>query len=1062
MTAWFAFLVRRRLLVLMVALAAAAGGIANLRGLPIDAVPDISPKQVMILTLSPGLGPLEVERLVTFPVENAMAGAPGLTGVRSTSRAGVSAVYVTFDESMAVTEARAEVYQRLPQARSLMPAGVGDPQMGPMATGLGEIYQFELRGPAYTPMQLKRVLQWTIAPRLKLTPGIADVNIYGGEMPTYEVCVSADALRRYGVTLAQVYAALADNNAARGGAYIEHNDQQEVIRGLGLARGPEDIGTIVVATGPGGVPVTLATLGAVAEAPKVRLGAVTHDAAGETVVGIALMRYGENASAVVEQVKMTLDALRPQLPPGIAIVPYYDRSALVDRTIHTVARNLLEGAVLVIVVLLLLLGNLRAGLIVAAAIPLAMLMAFAGMRLLGLSGNLMSLGAIDFGLIVDGAVVMIENVMRARGEHPDRAAATLVRDAAAEVARPVTFAVAIIILVYVPILALQGVAGKMFAPMALTVILALGSALLVTLTLMPALAAIFLAGRGVGERETRLVRWMRAVYTPVLRRAERHAVLTVAATLALFAGSCVLATRLGGEFLPKLSEGSIVVTSEKLPGINLDASLATMRRIERVLASFPEVKRVVSLTGSAEIPTDPMGVESTDSFITLADPATWTTAATQDGLVAAFDRRLRDEVPGVAYSFSQPIQMRMDDLLEGVRGDVAISLYGDDLKVLKDTADAIVRAVSGIDGAADVKAEAQAGMPALSIQVDRTRAARYGINVSDVLDVVESIGGRTSGMVYGDDNSVTEIVVRLDPADRGDIERIRALPVGRSRRDPGHEAGAAPMVPLSLVATVDVASGPAQISRERLQRRISVQANVRGRDVQSFVDAARRAVADQVKLPPRYALVWSGQFQNLQEATARLALVVPAALAAVLGLLTLMFGDLRRAALIFLNVPMAATGGILALVLRDMPFSISAAIGFIATFGIAILNGVVLTSYIRDLERAGLDPRAAATRAAEMRLRPVMMTALVAALGFLPMALSTSAGAEVQRPLATVVIGGLISATVLTLVVLPAVYPAVVGLRLPGRRGASAAETGAAGPGGAGERPAARRARSGA
>ena len=1027
MKSWFTFLVRRRFVVLVIALAAAVGGIANLEGLSIDAVPDISPKQVMILTLSPGLGPLEVERLVTFPVENAMAGAPGLSTVRSTSRAGVSAVYATFDEAVSITSARAEVFQRLPQAKSLMPAGVGDPQMGPMATGLGEIYQFELRGPAYTPMQLKRILQWTIAPKLKLTPGIADVNIYGGQMPTDEVRVSAEALRRYGVTLAQVYTALAENNAARGGAYIEHNDQQETIRGLGLAKSPEDIAAIVVATGPGGVPVTLGTLGTVQEAPKVRLGAVTHDAEGETVVGIAMMRYGANASDVVEDVKKTVADLRQQLPPGVEIVPFYDRSTLVARTIHTVEHNLLEGAVLVIVVLLLLLGNLRAGLIVAAAIPLSMLMAFAGMRLLGLSGNLMSLGAIDFGLIVDGAVVMIENVLRARGEHPDRPAHDLIRDAAAEVARPVIFAVAIIIIVYVPILALEGVAGKMFAPMALTVILALGSSLLVTLTLMPVLAAIFLAGRGVGERETRLVHAVRGAYTPVLRWAERHALVTVLTVAALFAGSCVVATRLGGEFLPKLSEGSIVITSEKLPGIALDASLATVTRIEQVLKSFPEVKRIVSLTGSAEIPTDPMGVESTDSFITLANPSIWTTADSQEGLVAAFDKRLREEVPGVAYSFSQPIQMRMDDLLEGVRGDVAISLYGDDLKVLKDTADSIVRAVSGIQGAADVKAEAQAGMPALAIQVERAKAARYGINVSDVLDVVESIGGRTAGMVYGDDNSITDIVVRLDPADRSDIERIRALPVGR----PGKEAGPAMTVPLAMVASVEVTSGPAQISRERLQRRISIQANVRGRDVRSFVDAAQKAVSDQVKLPPRYALQWSGQYQNLQEATARLSVVVPAALAGILVLLVVMFGDIRLAGLIFLNVPMAATGGILALAVRDMPFSISAAIGFIATFGIAILNGVVLTSYIRDLEGSGLDPREAATRAAEMRLRPVMMTALVAALGFLPMALSTSAGAEVQRPLATVVIGGLISATLLTLVVLPAVYPIVATLRLP-------------------------------
>ncbi|MBY0260290.1 CusA/CzcA family heavy metal efflux RND transporter [Methylobacterium sp.] len=1025
MNAWFALLIRRRWLVLVLALAGAIGGIVNLEGLSIDAVPDISPKQVMVLTLSPGLGPLEVERLVSFPVENAMAGAPGLTGIRSTSRYGVSAVYVTFDDALSITEARAQVFQRLPLAKATMPAGVGDPEMGPMATGLGEIYQFEVRGPGYAPMALKRILQWTIAPKLKLTPGITDVNVYGGEMPTYEVRIAAESLHRYGVTMGQVYTALAENNAARGGAYLEHNDQQEVIRGLGLAKGTADLAGIVVTTGPGGVPVTVATLGEVVEAPKVRLGAVTHDAAGETVVGIAMMQQGENASAVVERVKQTIADLGAQLPPGVEIVPYYDRSTLVARTIRTVAHNLMEGAVLVIVVLLLLLGNLRAGLVVAAAIPLSMLMAFAGMRLFGLSGNLMSLGAIDFGLIVDGAVVMIENVLRARGEHPDRPAETVIREATVEVARPILFAVAIIILVYLPVLALEGVAGKMFRPMALTVILALAGSLVLTMTLMPALAAIVLAGPGIGERETRLVHWVRGAYTPVLRLAERRTGLTVLVTLGVFAGSCWLATRLGGEFLPKLSEGSIVITSEKLPGINLDASLKVMHRIEQTLKTFPEVKRVVSLTGSAEIPTDPMGVESTDSFITLTDPATWTTARTQEGLVAALDKRLRAEVPGVSYAFSQPIQMRMDDLLEGVRGDVAISLYGDDLAVLKDKADAIVRAVSGVSGAADVKAEAQAGMPALSVQVDRAAAARYGVNVGDILDVVESIGGRSAGMIYGEDNSITDIVVRLRPGDRGDIARIRDLPVGRSGKA---------LVPLSLVASVEVATGPAQISRERLQRRISVQANVRGRDVQSFVRDAQAAVKAEVSLPPRYALQWSGQFQNLQEATARLSVVVPAAMGAILVLLVVMFGDIRLAGLIFLNVPVAATGGIVALYLRDLPFSISAAIGFIATFGIAILNGVVLTSYIRDLERLGLDPREAATRAAEMRLRPVLMTALVATLGFLPMALSTSAGAEVQRPLATVVIGGLVTATLLTLVVLPALYPYLAHLRLPGRR----------------------------
>ena len=1021
MNRWFGMLIAHRWIVLAIALLGAAGGFVNLRGFSIDAVPDISPKQVMILTVSPGLGPLEVERLVTFPIENAMAGVPGLKDVRSTSRFGVSAVYVTFDASVVLTDARSQVFERLADARATMPSGVGEPHMGPTATGLGEVYQFEVRGLGYPAMELRRLLQWTIAPQLRLTPGVADVNIYGGEMPTFEVQVSVDALRRYGVTFAQVYAAIGANNAARGGASIEHNDQQEVISGLGLVKSTADLAKTVVTTGEGGIPVTLDMLGKVVEAPRARLGAVSHDAAGETVVGVTLMQYGSNANEVVGAIKATLDKVAGQLPPGVEIKPYYDRSALVDRTIHTVAHNLGEGAALVVVVLLVLLGSIRAGLLVALAIPLSMLMALGGMRTLGLSGNLMSLGAIDFGLIVDGSVVMIENVLRARAHAPDRPAVDVIREAAAEVARPILFAVAIIILVYLPILALSGVAGKMFRPMAITVILALASALVLTMTVTPALAAAFLSGVRVKERETFVIRAIRRGYTPLLKLAGRHALVTLTISLALFAGSCVLATRLGGEFLPQLAEGSIVVTSEKLPGINLDASLRTVRQIETALKTFPEVKKVVSLTGSAEIPTDPMGVESTDSFITLSAPATWTTATTQDGLVAAFETKLKADVPGVAYNFSQPIQMRMEDLLEGVRGDVAISLYGDDLKVLESKAAEIAHVVEQVRGAADVQPEAQAGMPGLTIAIDRAKAARYGVNASDILDTVESIGGRVTGMVYGDDNSITDIVVRLAPGDRDDVERVRSLPAGMNGKR---------LVPLSMVASVDVGTGPAQISRDRLQRRISIQANVRGRDPQSFVAEAQAAVRDKVKLPPRYSVEWSGQFKNFQEATARLSIVVPVALAAILLLLVIMFGNVRLAALIFLNVPIAATGGIVALTLRGMPFSISAAIGFIATFGIAILNGVVLTSYIDHLRKEGADARTAATRAAEMRLRPVVMTAMVATLGFLPMALSTSAGAEVQRPLATVVIGGLISATLLTLVVLPAIYPAIADARL--------------------------------
>ena len=1019
---FFEAVVARRWLVLVLALAVIAGGALNLRGFAVDAVPDISPKQVMILTVAPGLGPLEAERLVTFPVENAMAGIPGATDIRSTTRFGVSAVYVTFTDGTDIGTARSMVLERLVQAKEMLPPGVGSPQMGPMATGLGEVYQFEVRGPGHSPMELRQVLQWTVAPKLRLVPGITDVNIYGGQLRTFEVRIGTEALRARGLSLQQVFAALADNNATRGGAYIERGDEQQVVRGMALASGPADIAAVVLATAPDGTPVTVGTLGEVVEAPKVRLGAVTHDGQGETVVGIALMQYGDNASQVIAGVKAAVDEIGKQLPPGIELRPYYDRSDLVDRTISTVEHNLLEGAVLVVAVLLLVLGNLRAGLIVAVAIPVSMLMAFAGMRAFGLSGNLMSLGAIDFGLVVDGSVVMIENVLRRRaaGMDDDHPRASAWR-AAAEVARPVTFAVLIISVVYLPVLSLSGVEGKMFRPMAAAVVLALLSSLLVTMTVMPALAAVFLTGKP-GEKETWLMRGARWAYTPMLRRAENHPFLALALAAGLFATALFFGVRLGGEFLPQLAEGSVVVTSEKLPGINLDASLRTVGQIERVLRSFPDVSRVVSLTGSAEIPTDPMGVESTDSFVTLKPQGEWTTAKTQDGLVSAFEAKLKETVPGVAFTFSQPIQMRMEDLLQGVRGDVALTIYGDDLSTLRDLADQAAQAVGGVEGAADVKPEAQGGMPALTVQVDRARVARYGLNAAEVLAVVEAIGGRTVGTVYGADGQQTDIVVRLPADERSSAQRLADLPVGDA---------SGRTVKLSEVADVSVSDGPAQISRDRLQRRISVQTNVRGRDVQGFVIDAQKAVADKLHLPPRYAVQWSGQFQNLQDATARLSVVVPAALAAIFLLLYLNFGSIRLSLLIFLNVPMAATGGIAALVLRGLPFSISAAVGFIATFGIAILNGVVLTSYVEAERRGGKGARDAAAAAAEARLRPVLTTALVASLGFLPMAISTSAGAEVQRPLATVVIGGLLTATLLTLLLLPALYPAVMEARLP-------------------------------
>ena len=1023
MKGFFAALVARRWLVLVLALAVLAAGWFNLRQLAIDAVPDISPKQVLILTEANGLGPLEVERLVTIPIEMQMTGLPLLKDVRSKSRFGLSAVYVTFEDSADVQTARAEVYQRLQQAQAMMPPGVGTPVEGPFATGLGEILEFELRGPGYTPMQLYQMLQFRIVPQLRLVPGIVDVNIYGGDLQTFEVQVSPERLQAQGISLPQVFAAIQANNTSRGGAYIERNDMQEIVRGLALAQGQSDIADIVLKTAPaGGVPVTVGDVASVRLAPKVRLGAVTHDGRGETILGVADMQFGLNASEVLGPLKAKIAEVQKTLPPGVGIDIFYDRAGLIQRAIHTVAHNLGEGALLVVGILLLMLGNFRAGLIVATVIPLAMMMAFAGMRALGISGNLMSLGALDFGLIVDGAVVLVENVLRRQTEGGGKdSPKDVVPGAAAEVARPVIFSVAIITLVYLPVLTLQDIEGKTFRPMALTVMLALVSALLITMLVIPAMCAAFL-GKRAAQKDAFMVRWARRGYTPVLRRTTAHPWLTVGIAALLFAGSVFLATRLGGEFIPQLSEGAIVVTSNKPPSINLDASIRIVTQIERVLRSFPDVATVVSQTGSAATPTDPMGVQSTDTYVILKPQGQWKTASTQNGIRTAMEQKVKAAIPGVSFEFSQPIQMRMDDLLQGVRSDVALSFYGADLQTLRDLADKAVSVIRSIKGAADVRSEQEGGLPALTIQVDRAKLARFGLNASDVLAVVGAVGGHTVGTVYGQDQTETPIVVRLPPDARASAERVRDLPVGLTDGQ---------AVPLSEVASVSVADGPAEITRDKLKRRIDVDINVQGRDVQSFVTAAQKAVAKQVKLPSEYTLEWSGMYQNLQSATARLAVVVPAVLALIFLLLYLNFGSLRLSALIFLNVPMAATGGIAALVLRGMPFSVTAGIGFISTFGIAILDGVVLASYIEEERAAGKDPAEAARNAAEKRLRPVLTTALVASIGFLPMAVSTSAGSEVQRPLATVVIGGLITATLLTLLVLPSLYPVVVNMKLP-------------------------------
>lgn len=1008
------FSLKYRFLVIVLTLLLIGVGIYSLGKLPIDAVPDVTPNQVLIITRAPGLGPIEVERFVTFSVESAMSGLPGIQTIRSTSRFGLSVVYVFFDESMDIYFARRLVLERLPQAREAIPAGFGVPEMGPISSGLGEIYQFEVKGNA-SPMELRSILDWEIAFKLRSMPGVVEVNSFGGELKTYEIQLEPDKMVGFNISLQQVVEALEANNSAKGGAYIEHNGEQQVIRGEGLVETLNDISNIIVETSESGVPVFVRNLGEVQFAPRVRQGAVTRDGRGEVVTGVVLMLIGENSRAVSQRIGEEMEKIKKSLPPGITVDNYYNRTDLVQKTIRTVSQNLIEGGLLVVAVLLLLLGNFRGGLIVASAIPLAMLAAFTGMLYAGLSGNLMSLGAIDFGLIVDGSVVMIENIVRKLSERKGGDSTSTrhtILEAAKEVAKPVFFGVLIIMLVYIPILSLRGVEGKMFRPMALTVIFALAASLVLALTLMPVLASLFFR-KGVKEKETWLIRKAHQIYVPVAKRAVARQWLVVGISAVVFAVSVFVATRMGAEFIPRLNEGALAVQAWRLPSVGLSQSVKNTTLIEKTIKQFPEVTTVVSRTGQAEIPTDPMGVEVSDIYVILKPQEEWTTAANREELIEKLDRELDKNVPGTVFSYSQPIELRMQELIAGVRSDIAISLYGEDLDILKQKADEIVAVVSRVGGAADTKAEQIAGLPYLRIRIDRSAIARYGINASKVLDVVEALGGKTVGQVLEGQRRF-DMQVRFKQSERQDIDRIRNIKVA----DPQGR-----LIPLSQLALIKVEQGPAQISRENIQRRISVEANIRGRDIASFVAEAQRAVDEKIKLPPGYTIEWGGQFKNLQEATQRLVIVVPLALFLIFVVLYTMFNSARLAALIFINVPMAATGGIFALALRGLPFSISAAIGFIALFGVAVLNGVVLVSYINDLRQSGMGPEEAAVKGAEIRLRPVLMTALVASLGFIPMALGHGAGAEVQRPLATVVIGGLVTSTLLTLLVLPAIYP---------------------------------------
>ena len=1012
------FSVSQRLLVLLMVAILIGAGIHSFQALPIDAVPDVTNVQVQVLTAAPSLAPLEIERQITFPVEVAMSGLPDIEEIRSVSKFGLSAVTVVFDDSVDTYFARQLVLERLSQAREQIPETIGSPEMGPISTGLGEIYQYELKGngKSHDATALRTIQDWSVRRQLLGVPGVTEVNSFGGLEKQYQVRLDPAKLQSYGLALRDVLEAVGSNNANVGGGYIEHGAEQYLLRGIGLVESADDIANIVIKTGKEGIPIYVRDLGEVVTGATVRQGAVTADGQGEIVAGIVMMLKDENTRTVVERVKERVEQVKKTLPKGVELIPFYDRTELIDRTVLTVAKNLIEGAILVILVLVCLLGNWRGALLVSSIIPLSMLFAAILMRIFNVSGNLMSLGALDFGLIVDGAVVMVENAVRRRAEAQDEGVREpperTILEACLEVGRPVVFAVAIIMIVYLPILSLTGIEGKMFKPMALTVVFALLGSLILSLTYVPAAMTFLLRGR-VSEKESLAIRYARRWYRPALGYVTLHRAPALAVAVGLVVVSSVIFPFLGSEFIPRLDEGSLAIQVQQLPSVSLSQSVRTTTEVEQVLRQFPEVTKIVSKTGRAEVATDPMSVDFSDVYIALKPPSEWTSADTREELVEKMSEALEKGVPNGSFSFSQPIELRVAELIAGVRSDIAIKLFGDDLDTLKKTADQIARVVNRVSGAEDVKVEAVSGLPQLQIKPNRAAIARYGLNVEEVNDLVESlVAGKPAGLVYEGEQRFNLAVRFMDEASR-DVDTIKNLLI---------PAPNGVRVPLSQVAEVALLEGPAQISREDTRRRISVEVNVRGRDIGSFVEEAQAAIESQIRLPAGYYTTWGGQFENLERATARLLIVVPLALFLIFVLLFTTFGSVKQALLIYTGIPFAIVGGVLALAFRGMPFSISAGVGFIALFGVAVLNGVVMVSYINKLRDEGSTLEEAVNEGTETRLRPVLMTALVASLGFIPMAIATSAGAEVQRPLATVVIGGLITSTLLTLLILPTLY----------------------------------------
>lgn len=1023
-----AFSIKQKLVVGFCVLILILAGIYSAIQLPIDAVPDITNNQIQVITSSPTLSASEIERFITYPIEISMKSIPDVVELRSISKFGISVVTIVFEDNVDIYFARNQIFQKLQEAEENIPEGLGKPEMGPVSTGLGEIYQYVVRpenagDTTFSYAELREIQDWIVKRQLLGTDGVAEINSFGGFEKQYHMHIQPEALTSYNITLSEVYDAVVKNNSNVGGGYIEKQSNQYSIRGIGLIEDMKDLQNIVVKTVHGS-PIYLKQLANVEYGEGLRVGAVTQDGNGEVVTGIVMMLKGANSREVAQRVHEKIEEIKPSLPKGITIDEFYNRENLINKTIATVERNLIEGGIIVILVLLLLLGNLRAGLIVASVIPLSMLFALIMMNAFDVSGNLMSLGAIDFGLIVDGAVIIVESVIVivAAKIHLNKKALEkaemdeTVFNASTGIIKSAIFGVLIILIVYLPIFALGGIEGKMFKPMAFTVGFALIGALLLSLTYVPMMCALILK-RNLSEKETiadKIINSIKRLYTPLLEFALRNKIVIISTAVIFLIISLFIFTKLGSEFIPKLDEGDVAYQIVRLPGISLTESVNIGTKCEQILkAKFPEVQTVVTKTGAPELATDPMGPEFSDVIVILKPIDEWTSAETKEELVEKMQKEL-STIPGIGLTFTQPIELRFNELLSGARGDIAIKIFGDDLSVLTTKGNEILKVMSTVNGAEDLSVQQLEGLPQLQIKIDRDKIALYGINIDDVNDVIETaLAGKQAGVIFEGDKKF-DIVVRFDDEHKRDFYSVGNILVS---------SPAGIKVPLSQLADIDVKEGPAEITRDNSKRRIVVQSNVRGRDIGSFVEELKGKISANVQMPPGYIIEYGGQFKNLKSASNRLLIAVPVALLFIFALLFVAFNSIKQGLLVFSGIPFAIVGGIIALLARGMPFSISAGVGFIALFGVAVLNGIVMIAYFNKLEEEGVtNVHDRILKGTMARLRPILMTALVASLGFIPMAISQGSGAEVQRPLATVVIGGLFSSTLLTLLVLPVLY----------------------------------------